>query len=87
MSGKRFSKWAFFKLLNKLVAVDVVGGESVLRRHQTQGRGQMGLANAGRAEKHHIFSVFQETHGGQLVDLALINGGLEGKSSRAENLV
>ena len=37
----------------------------------------MSFAYARRAEEDHIFSIFQETHGGQFVDLALINGGLE----------
>ena len=60
-----------------LVAVDVVGGETVLCCHQAQGGGQMGLAHAGRAEEDHILPVFQEAHGGQLIDLAFIDGGLE----------
>ena len=37
----------------------------------------MSLAHAGRAEEDDIFSIFQKTHGGQLLDLSLINGGLE----------
>ena len=37
----------------------------------------MGLAHAGRAEEHHILPVFQEAHGSQLIDLALVDGGLE----------
>ena len=36
------------ELFNKLMAVDVVGGETVLCCHQTQGGGQMGLAHAER---------------------------------------
>lgn len=39
----------------------------------------MGLAHAGRAEEYHILAIFQETHGGQFVDLALVDGGLEGE--------
>ena len=39
----------------------------------------MGLAHAGRAEEDHILPVFQEAHGGQFVDLALVDGGLEGE--------
>ena len=60
-----------------LVAVDVVGGEPVLCCHQAQGGGQMGLAHAWRAEENHILPVLQEAHGGQFVDLALVDGGLE----------
>ena len=70
LSGRRFSKWAFFELLNELVAVDVVGGEPMLRRHKAQGGGKVGFAHAGRAEEDHVFSVFQKAHGGQFVDLA-----------------
>ena len=65
-------KMGLFELLNKLVAIDVVGGEPVLSRHKAQGGGQMSLAHAGRVEKNYILPVFQETHGGQLVDLALV---------------
>ena len=65
-------KVGLFELLNKLVAVDVVGGETVLCCHQAQGGGQMGLAHAWRAEENHILPVLQETHGGQFVDLALV---------------
>ena len=39
----------------------------------------MGFAHPGRAEEDHVLPVFQETHGGQLVNLALVNGGLEGE--------
>ena len=70
-------KVGLLELFNELVAVDVVGGETVLCRHQAQGGGQMGLAHAGRAEEDHILPVFQEAHGGQFVDLALVDGGLE----------
>ena len=69
----------FFELLNKLVAVDVVGGKSVLGGHKAQGGGKVGLAHARWAEENHVFSVFQKTHGGQFVDLALVNRGLEGE--------
>ncbi len=70
-------KMGLLELFNKLVAVDVVGRETVLCCHQAQSGGQMGLAHAGRAEEHHILPVFQEAHGGQLIDLALVDGGLE----------
>ena len=72
-------KMGLFKLLNKLVAVDVVGGEAVLGRHQAQGRGQVGFAHSGRPKEYHVLPILQEAHGGQLVDLALVNRGLEGK--------
>ena len=70
-------KMCFFELLNELMAVDVVSGKPVLCRHEAQCGGQMSLAHAGRAEEDHVFSVFQEAHGGQFIDLALINRGLE----------
>ena len=41
-------KVGLLELFNKLMAVDVVGGETVLCCHQTQGGGQMGLAHAER---------------------------------------
>ena len=52
-------KMSLFELLNELVAVDVVGGKAVLSRHTTQSGGEMGLADAGRTEEDHIFSIFQ----------------------------
>ena len=67
------------ELLNELVAVDIVSGEPVLRRYQAQGRSQVGFTYPRRAKEHHVFSVFQKPHGGQLVNLALVNGGLEGE--------
>ena len=45
--------------------------------HKAQSGGQMGLAHPRRTEEDYILPVFQETHGGQFVDLALINEGLE----------
>ena len=59
--------------LNELVAVNAVSGKPVLCRHKTQGGGKVGLAHAGRSEEDHVFSVFQKAHGGQFIDLALIN--------------
>ena len=70
---------SLFQLLDELAAVDVAGRESVPCRRKAQGGGQMGLARAGRAKEQHILSVFQKTHGSQLINLALINGGLEGE--------
>ena len=70
-------KMGLLELLNKLMAVDVVGGETVLCCHKAQSGGQMGLAHTGRAKEDHILPVFQEAHGGQFVDLALVDGGLE----------
>ena len=67
------------KLLDELVAVDVVGGKAVLGGHKAQGGGQMGLAHTGRAEEYHVLPILQEAHGGQFVDLALVDGGLEGE--------
>ena len=65
-------KMGLFELLNKLVAVDAVGREAMFCRHKAQGGGQMSLAHTWWSEEHHILPVFQETHGGQLVDLALV---------------
>ena len=59
----------------------------MLCRHKAQGRGQMDLAHAGRAEKHHVLPVFREAHGGQLVDLALVDGGLEEEIEIAQSLL
>jgi len=39
----------------------------------------VGLSQIVRAEKHQILSVLQEAHGSQLIDLALVDGGLEGE--------
>ena len=39
----------------------------------------MGLTHSRRAKKYHILTIFQKAHGGQLVDLALVDGGLEGE--------
>ena len=44
-------KMGLLELLDELVAVDVVGRETVLCCHQAQSGGQMGLAHAGRAEE------------------------------------
>lgn len=68
-------------------SVDVVGGEAVLSRYKAQSEGEMGLAHAGWAEKYHILPAFQETHGGQPVDLALINRGLKGKTQVVQRLL
>ena len=59
----------------------------MLCRHQAQGRDQMGLAHTGRAEKDCILPVLQETHGGKLVDLALVDGGLEGEIKIVQSLL
>ncbi len=56
------------------------GGETVLRGYKAEGGGQVGLAHAGRSEKHHILAVFQEAHDSQFVDLALVDGALTGIS-------
>ncbi len=47
-------KAGLLELFNELVAVDVVGGETVLCRHQSQGGGQMGLALTGRTSSEEI---------------------------------
>ena len=80
-------KMGLLELLNKLMAVDVVGRETVLCRHKAQSGGQMGLAHAGRAKEDHILPVFQEAHGGQFVDLALVDGGLEGEIEVVQGLL
>ena len=54
-------KMSFFELLNKLVAVDVIGRESMLGSDQTESRSQMGLTHTGRTEEDNIFAIFQES--------------------------
>ena len=80
-------KVGLLELFNELVAVDVVGRESVPRRHQAQSGGQMGLAHTRRPEEYHVFPILQEAHGGQLVDLALVYGGLEGEIEVVQGLL
>ena len=80
-------KVGHLELFNELVAVDVVGGETVLCCHQAQGGGQMGPAHTGRTAKDYILPVLQETHGGKLVGLALVDGGLEGKVKVVQSLL
>lgn len=47
----------------------------------------MGLAHTRWAEGYHIFPILQETHGGQLVNLALVDGGLEGKTKVVQGVL
>ena len=47
----------------------------------------MGLAHAWGAEEDDVFRILQETHGGQFVDLALINRGLEGEVEVVQGLL
>ena len=68
---------SLFHLLNQGVAVDVVGREPVAGGFHAEGGGEMGFANAGRPEEYDILSVFKKPHGSQLLNLALINGGLK----------
>jgi len=85
--GQTILKVSFLQLLNQLVAVDIVGGEAVPCGYTAEGGGQVGLAHAGRAQEYHILAVFQETHSSQLVDLTLVNGGLEGKIEVVQGLL
>ena len=39
----------------------------------------MGFAHPRRAKEYHVLPILQEAHSGQLVDLALVDGGLEGE--------
>ncbi len=50
-------KVSFFQLLNQLVAVDIVGGEAVLRGYKAECGGQMGLAHAGAANIYGSYSI------------------------------
>ena len=61
--GQTVLKMGLFELLDELVAVDVISGEAALRRHKAQGRGQMGLAYAWRAEEDHILAILKEAYG------------------------
>ena len=47
----------------------------------------MGFAHPRRAKEDHILPVLQETHGGQFIDLALIDRGLEGNRGPTEKVV
>ena len=44
----------------------------MLGRHKAQSGSQMSLAHAGWAEEHHVLRIFQEAHGGQFIDLTLV---------------
>ena len=79
-------KMSLFELLNELVAIHVIGGEPMLCRHKAQSGSQMSFAHAGWAEENHILTVFQEAHGGQLIDLPLVDGGLEGEIKVVQGL-
>ena len=59
----------------------------MLGRHKAQGGGEMGLAHTWRAEEDYVLTLLQEAHGGQLVDLALVNGGLEGEIEVVQGLL
>ena len=61
--GQTVLKMGLLELLNELVAVDVISREAALRRHKAQGRGQMGLAYAWRAEEDHILAILKEAYG------------------------
>ena len=73
-----------FKLLNELMAVDVVGRESVLGSHQTKGGSQVGFAYTRRAEKDHMFSVLQKAR--RRLILSMIYSRLGGLSPSFFNL-
>ena len=77
--GETVFKVGLFKLLNELMAVDVVGREPVLGSHQAECGSQVGFAYTRWAEKYHVFSVLQKAHGSEFIDLALVDGGLKGK--------
>ena len=47
----------------------------------------MGLAHTGRPKEYHVLSILQKAHGGQLVNLALIDGGREGKVKVVQSLL
>lgn len=47
----------------------------------------MSLAHTWRAEEDYILPILQKTHGGQLVDLALVYGGLEGEIEVVQGLL
>lgn len=59
------------------MTIDVVGEKMMMSNRQTESESQVGLVHAGRAKESHFFPIFQETHGYQLTDLALLNGRLE----------
>ena len=47
----------------------------------------MGLAHVGRPGEYHVLPIFQEMHGGRLVDLTPVNGGPEGKTESVQGLL
>ena len=47
----------------------------------------LSLAHTGRPEEYHVLPILQETHGGKLVDLALVDGGLEGEIEVVQGLL
>ena len=77
----------FLELLDELVAIHIVGRKAMLGHHKAQGGGEMGLAHTWRAEEDYVLTLLQEAHGGQLVDLALVNGGLKGKIEIVQSLL
>ena len=77
---------ALFELLNEGMAVDVVGGIPVFSCDHAQGICEVGFSDAGRAEKHDILGVLHETHGGKFVDLAYVDGRLEGEIKVLQSL-
>ena len=73
---------------NEAGEIPAIGGDAAERnffRRGPPGVGKahlasaLGLAHTGRPEEYHVFPVLQEAHGGKLVDLALVDGGLEGE--------
>ena len=47
----------------------------------------MGFSYTGRAEKDDIFAVFQEAHGSEFINLALVDGGLKRKVKVIQGLL
>ena len=76
-----------FQLLNKLVAVDVVGRVAMLCRYKAQGGGQMSLAHTCWSEEYHVLPIHQDAHGKQNGDLAFVDGWLEGEIEIVQSLL
>ena len=51
-----------------------------------QGDGQVGLSDSGRPQQDDVLAVGDEAAGGQLLDLLLVDGGLEGKVEALQGL-
>ena len=76
---------SLFKLLNELMAIDVIDDEPASGSGQAQGCGEMSFTHTGWAGKYDVFTVFKKPHGGQFFNLPFFNGRLEAEIKVAES--